>query len=587
MRPARPRLSYLAALAGVAALVAWPVIGQQGEAPRSLLPDTFGPAPAPDVVAPPPPMPRPAAPVEEPVVPPAAGAPAATAEVVDPFKLPPATGAAIGVAGPLTPAMGGYGLAAFSGSSGVFLAGLMQRVQTPLASRWAHIVLRRALLTQSDTPSGIAAGDWIARRAALLLRMGEADGAVMMVDAVAVDRYTPLLYRVAGQAHLATADIAGLCPLAANGGAVSPDPLWRLAEAMCGGMSGDDLTAASTFDRLRGADSVDQFDLQLAERISKLSGGTGRASNIEWETAPPLTPYRFGLAVAAGVRVPDDRLAGLGAAQSGWVLRAPGVSDAARLAALWPAAALGIASAQEMVSTISAATAGLEGDALATSPGGSLRNAYVATSLDNRFDALRTILNAAGDTPRRRYAALVETAMPAARLPVSAAHAGDAPDIVAALMSAGMTNEALRWWRVVEDGDAGVRGRVWAQLAATGAVPVTTSLFADWRKSGATDHRARLLLASLDGLGRTRAGDWSGVREDLKLAAVSNSWTRAIAAAAAGGRTGEVAVLAATGLQCDWTAVPPAHLGQIVAAYARVGREHEAALIAAEAAIRG
>jgi len=62
---------------------------------------------------------------------------------------------------------------------------------------------------------------------------------------------------------------------------------------------------------------------------------------------------------------------------------------------------------------------------------------------------------------------------------------------------------------------------------------------------------------------------------------------RAIDAAAAGRRTGEVVILAATGLQGDWRDVPPLHLAHIVAALRRIGRSAEARLIAAEAVTRG
>ena len=165
------------------------------------------------------------------------------------------------------------------------------------------------------------------------------------------------------------ADIGGLCPLAETGVAVSRDPLWKLLTGMCGAMAGDDLTAASVFDRLKGSDTLEPFDLQLAERVATLSGGGGRAANIEWETAPRLTPYRFGVAVAAGVRVPLPRLAGM---PPGWVLRAP-VGDAARLAAVRPAAALGIASAQELVSTVAAV--GGDDEELAVSGAARLRTA--------------------------------------------------------------------------------------------------------------------------------------------------------------------------------------------------------------------
>ncbi len=578
MRPPR-RSALAAALLTGAALLAWPVVGQQTEGPKSLLPGVAEAPPAP----PPPVEPAPSATAEAPPLPEAAADVAApTTARPSAFDLPAATGASVEVAGPLTPAMGGYGLGTFTGSDGRFLTGLLRRLDTPLASRWAHIVLRRALLSQSAAPEGIAPADWIAWRAAVLLRMGEADGAVMLVDAVPVDRFTPLLYKVAGQVHLAAADPAGLCPFAQTGTAVSSDPLWRLAVGMCGGMAGDDLTSAATFDALRGGNRVDRFDLQLGERIATLSGGGGRAANIEWETAPGLTPYRFGIAAAAGVRIPDARLAGFGLTRQGWVLRAPGISDTARLAAVWPAAALGIASATELVSTISATATDATG--LGSTPASDLRAAFAAAAIDDRYAALKAIRDAA-KTPLARYAALIEISLPAARLPVDRAHAADAPDVVAALLAGGQEARAGAWWRAVQDNGV-AKAKVWGLLAAAGLLPVTPDLYDAWRKADGDPHRAALLLAGLDALGRT-SGDWSAARRDAGLGIVSNSWTRALSAAAGAGRGGEVAVLAATGLQSAWTAVPPAQLGAIVAAYDRIGLHRMARLLLAEAVTRG
>ena len=68
---------------------------------------------------------------------------------------------------------------------------------------------------------------------------------------------------------------------------------------------------------------------------------------------------------------------------------------------------------------------------------------------------------------------------------------------------------------------------------------------------------------------------------------MANSWTRAIDAAGAAKRPGEVAVLAATGLQTNWRSVPPAHLRHIVAAWVAAGHGHEARMLAAEAVTRG
>lgn len=567
MRPQRRNL----ALGAAALMIALPVVSQQADAPETLLPEGLESAPPPP------------AETVEPVVAPAAEAAAAAeddpAPAPSPFDLPPATGRSIDVAGPLRLDNGGYGTATFASSNGRFVTGLLHRLDTPIASRWAHIVLRRALLSESSTPAGIAPADWIAARARTLLAMGEVDGAVALVDAVPADRYSPSLYRVAGQAHLAAADIGGLCPLAQTGVSVSQDPLWKLLTGMCGAMTGDDLTSASVFDRLKGADTLDPFDLQLAERVATLSGGGGRAANIEWETAPRLTPYRFGVAVAAGVRVPDARLAGMPA---GWVLRAPGIGDAARLAAVRPAAALGIASAQELVSTV-AATAS-DDEALAASPASRLRSAYAAASLGDRYAALKAIRDDA-KTPQASYAALLETALAAARLPADKRHAADAPQVIAALLSVGLEAEALRWWRAIDGSDA--VPRAWGLLASGGGVPVTPDRFTAWADADDSDHRARLLLAGLDALGRTRGEGWAAKRTDLALAPVSNSWMRALASAAARGSAGEVAVLAATGLQCDWRAVPPAHFGAIVAAYVRVGRAQEARLLVAEAVTRG
>ncbi|MGI4878514.1 MAG: hypothetical protein ACRYG4_13615, partial [Janthinobacterium lividum] len=519
----------------VAGVLAWPSRGQvpdvpsapatprapSSAGPKSLLPDTFGPS-RDAIVAAPAPL---AIPDDTPDGAAAAGDPSATDAGADAAALAPATGAAIDVTGPLTPALGGYGAATFAGSNGVFVGGLMRRIATPIASRWAHIVLRRALLSQSAAPAGINPADWIAERARLLLAMGEVDGAKDLVDNLPADRFTPRLYRVAGQVHLAAADLPGLCTLSSTGSAVSTDPVWRLAEAMCAGMSGDDISAASGFDALRGSEAVDPFDVMLGERIATISGGAGRAANVEWEAIDRITPYRFGVATAAGVAIPPELLERLAATTHGtswgWVLRAPNQSAAARAAAVRPAAAIGISSASEMVAAISAGSAELDREALDAGPAGSLRQAYVAGTVADRIAAMKTIW-ASGTTEPDRYAARIETALAAARLPVDTASADAAPDLIAAMLSAGIDRGAARWWPVVEGGDDAAGSRGWALLAAGAPAPlaVTPGRFRDWMKADAASggrHRAQLLLAALDGLGRTRGSGWDDLRRDLDL----------------------------------------------------------------------
>ena len=584
MTARRPSRAAAFAVAG-ALLLALPVGGQTPPepVPTPLVPDASA-APA----APPVPDAPDAAAVASGAgtpVPDAGGVPDPT-----PFDLPAATGRAVDVAGPLTADLGGYGMGAFAGSDARFVAGLMRRIAAPVASRWAHIVLRRALLSTSAAPAGTNPADWIAARSLLLLRIGEVDGAKALLDFVPADRFTPTLYRVSGQVHFAAADPAGMCPIAATGVAVSPDPLWRLSEAMCAALSGDDVSAARGFDAVRAERGVDRFDIMLGERVAALAGAGGRVANVAWDEIDALTPYRFGVTAAAGVAVPPELLAkfaiATGGASDGWVFRAGGLPVEVRAGVARDAAALGIAGVGEIV-----ALRGAEADAT-TGAAADLRRAYVAASAADRLAAMRTIWTA-GATERDRYGAHVETALAAARLPVDAARAADAPDLIGAMLSAGLVPAAARWAQVAANGTPAVRGAGWALLAATGTVAVTPKAMRDWLASAegdtraATRHRAALLLAALDALGRTRGDGWDTLRQDLGVAPVSNSWTQAIDAAASAGRPGEVAVLAATGLQASWSAVPAAHFGHIIAAYAHVGRGLEAQLLAAEAVMRG
>ena len=88
----------------------------------------------------------------------------------------------------------------------------MRRMHTPIASRWAHIALRDALLAKLRAPRDVNPVDWVAERAWLLLRLGEADAARMLVSGVDTDRFTPKMTQVAIQSALANADPPALVP---------------------------------------------------------------------------------------------------------------------------------------------------------------------------------------------------------------------------------------------------------------------------------------------------------------------------------------------------------------------------------------
>ena len=564
------------ALAALAATL--PAVAQ--DAPKSILPPGF------EVSAPRVAVPEPAPEAIEDAATPGEATPGPTAAPLprDPMLAPPPPLPAGGAVGWLTPQAGGYGEATFAGSNGKFLTALMRRTKAPIASRWGEIVLRRALLSVVPPPPRVAFADWIAERAWLLVRLGEVDGAKVIVDQVPVGRFSPRLYEVAAQVDLAAADVPALCPLGPTAATLSNEALWPMVNAMCAGIEGDDITAAAIFDTVRARGHVDAFDLQLAERVANSGSGNGRAANIDWESAGRLTAFRFGLARAAGLPIPQALVDQSPAAVKAWTLRSAGATLEARVAVAPTVAAMGVSSAAEIVSLFAAQGAELDPFAFDASTAGRLRAAYVARNPADRLAALRTIWQR-GDNEAQKYGLLILTGQAAALSPVGDNAEAEASK-VAAMLAAGLIDPALRRAPL-----AAKSGTLWALLAVVSPDVVRDSRFSDWQAAEAkrvgetrAARRAQLLAACLQGLGK---GDWSSRLRKLGVPEDANAFTAAIDAAAAGGRRGEVALLAGIGLQGSWRGVPPQHLRHILAAYRRVGLDVDARLLAAEAITRG
>lgn len=588
----------------ILAASAIPALGQQ--APESLLPPGFGdpvpaPAPSPTPAAPgAPATPAPSTPgAPTPLVPgadplaPGEEAPldeeAATEETaqVDPFDLPPEARRSADFVGVLNAGNGGFGSDAWTGARGTYLSALMRGTRAPVASRWAQILLRRALLTQTAAPPGVAGADWVAERAWLLLRMGEADAARMLVAGVDVVDYTPKMFEVAEQVALATADPAALCPLTEPVAAYAKSTSWVLSRAMCAAMAGETGTASAILDGVRRSGKARGIDLLLAEKVIGAAGGR-RAINIQWDSVNQLTAWRFGLANAVNVRVPANLFDTVGIHVRAWQARAPMLDAGDRLdAAAW-AAALGVFSSAAYVDLVSTAFDATDVSDAATTLGGRLRNAYLGDD-GERLDALRGIWTEP-ENADLRYARLVLTARAAARITPSADRAGDAREIIGSLLTAGLDDAAARWAPVIEERDE--PDEAWALLAvgAPGGVTVDRARAAAYveGRTGDDAARGRLLLAALAGLGRLPVADINTIASENGVPlGRRDSWTQAIDAAAERGQAGTVALLAATGMQTrSWRAVHPAYLYHIVAALRRVGREPEARMIAAEALTR-
>lgn len=213
------------------------------------------------------------------------------------YDLPPGARRLLTRVGPLTPETGGMAPDAF-GVRGQYAAAIMRSMRGQVASRWGQILLRRALASAIDTPDTINGADLAADRAGLLLRLGESTTARMIVQSVDYDRATPRLVATAQQTYLANADPSGLCPYVPAGLAHGDEQSWRLAAAMCAGMSGEAGPAGWAIGRVRSSGKISNFDILLAERVLGATGAGRRSTTIEWDKVGRLTSWRFGLATA-------------------------------------------------------------------------------------------------------------------------------------------------------------------------------------------------------------------------------------------------------------------------------------------------
>lgn len=618
------RLNHVMLGLGVAAL-AIPVLAQQS-GPESLLPPGFEDQPPPQQqtapVAPEPNAPRPAAPppatpggtapppptlgnstgISLEALPPAAGNGAEADnedEIAAKYDLPPTARRSLDVIGPLTPELGGFDRAAFGRNGGTALTRIMRATRMPIVSRWGSILLRRALLSQVDTPADVGGADWVAERAWMLLRMGEADNARLLIQGVDSDQYTARLYSVAMQVQLASADPAGFCPLLPRAVAFSNEPGWFMAQAICASFSADQGTATSFLNQAQRRGIARGIDYRLAEKVVGAGPNSRRSVKIEWDGVSQLTTWRFGLATATNVEIPDALYQTVGSQVRAWEARAPGLAPMRRLPGAAAAIRLGVFSGDAARDFYDALAMDADADDAATNRAALLASAYHGQTTRARVDAMRQFWSAApadgwtADHEGVSFSALPAIARAAAAVPPDAALGDDAPWLIAAMLSGGYDGNAARWASAVERIEGEASQRAWALLAtglARPAVDLTPGrIDAFIGADQSADRRySRDLVAALAGLGRLPGADRARLLQQSGIdPSPRGRWSRAIMAAAERGERGTVALFAAVGMQTNrWSAMSPQNLYFIVAALDRVGLDPYARMIAAEAMTR-
>ena len=511
-----------------------------------------------------------------------------------PQDLPPSlrrSTAQVGILGSVDHDMGA---AAFSGVDGKFMSQVMRRIKAPIASRWASIALRRALLSKAVTPSRVNGADWAAERAWLLLRMGEADSARMLVQAVDVDQYTPKMFDVAMQAALASADPAGMCPMVEPALArKNPQPAWLLARAMCSGLAGESAQAAALIDVARSKTKARGLDALLPEKVIGAGGNTRRAVNIQWDGVRVLTAWRFGLASATGIEIPDKLMDTVGPQVLAWQARLPLLDANNRTGAVNAAARFGVFSSAALVDHYSSVLEETDVSDRSGTISTILRTAFAGVDETARVTAARQLWNDPALSPDDRYVRLLLTSRAAAGVKPSGTFSTDIDDLLASIFSSGLDVYADRWTNIVANasGEAGMRARGLLAVGGTKRLRTFGSADIDTYQTmvgGGGGKKGSLLFAALAGLGRISEADISARAERYDVpVGRQTSWTRALNRAVAAKANGAVVVLCAAGLQGrDWSNVPAGNLYHVVSALSRIGFEAEARMIAVEALTR-
>ena len=496
------------------------------------------------------------------------------------------------VVGRLDPAGLGLGASPWGAASGAFLSGLMRRTEAPIASRWAHIALRNALLAKVRAPRNVNPVDWTAERAWLLLRMGEADAARMLVSGVDVDNFTPKMFQVAVQSALANADPSALCPLQ-DGVEDYERGIFALVDAMCASLSGEPESAAAQIDSARRRGRIGGIDLVLAQKVVGAGADTGRAVTVEWDPVDRLTSWRFGLATATGMTPPDRLLSSAKPQIRAWQARAPLLSPEKRLESARIATGLGVLSSQSLIDLYSLIYEATDPDQLSQTDAWQVRLAFVGRDRDARIAALRRLW-AIGNGPLQSEASRALAARAATLIQPDPGLQEDAPALIASMLAGGYDRHAARWSLAVRRMDDRAADQSWAMLAL--GAPDTRGLDLSFgrvnafisRDQSSWKKRSALLVAGLAGLGRldARSAERLNSRHGLAIGHRTR-WTKMIDGSAALGQSGSVLVLAGAGFQAaGFEHLPSSHLYHAVAALNRTGQGFTARMIAAEALSR-
>ncbi|MEZ5679781.1 MAG: hypothetical protein R3E14_00615 [Erythrobacter sp.] len=501
------------------------------------------------------------------------------------FDIPAAARRSPDRAGVIAASEGGLPGGSLARQPAALVRAALAGTKAPLVSRWGHILLRRALASRLAAPEGMNAIEFATLRARVLNTMGEHGVARALVQDIDTANYSPQLANAAVDAYVGTADIVGACPAVRLVNTDRDDPEWKMLAGICNAYAGEETRGLNDLRRLQSRGEGERIDVLLAQRFAGAAGEGRRAVTIEWDGIETITPWRFALANALGEPLPESLSRSLGNSLLRSAAVTPALSPTERVRAADVAAQAGIFSSAAMVDLYSQLYAEPGDNDDAGRVASRLREAYVGADPVERLAAIRDVWSGAGDFG---YARMVLTAYAAARMPAASQFDGDAGELIASMLTAGLDRDAMRWSGTVEEGSLG-----WALLAV--ADPDRQVAVTDGELDGFVDddpsngqRKSRMLLAGLAGLGRVGQDEIREYSERLSISLGGDTrWTRAIDQAAQVRNPALVAMLAGLGMQGDsWDRMTARHLYHIVSALRAVGLDAEARMIAAEAVAR-
>ncbi|MEO6718111.1 MAG: hypothetical protein ABIM50_12800 [Novosphingobium sp.] len=503
------------------------------------------------------------------------------------FDIPAAARRSMAQIGVLAENEGGLPAASLTNQNASLVRAALIGNKGRMVSRWGHILLRRALASRLDAPAAMNPADFAAMRAALLLRMGEGNAARDLVQDIDSGNYSPDLTQAALDAYIFTADFTGMCPAVTIQGGARKDAQWQAVSAICAAFRGDGNTGLAQLDRQLGAGAMPKIDLLLAQKYAGAAGKARRAVKIEWDGVNELTPWRYALTIGVGLQPPPGLMKNANPQISYMAATAPMLGLEARATAADVVGGEGVLSSAAMVDLWSQIYALEDITGEWSDRADQLRSAYVGGDANAKMKAIRGLWDGAGDAAQR-YSRQVLTAYAAARIPADSGLRGDAGELIASMLAAGLDENAMRWVPLADTGT-----QEWGLLALAAPTRSAAVELAALEKFNSGDNsdesrKSGFLLAGLAGLGRISPETAADFAKKLNLDMTRKTRWTAMIDQSAQVRNGElVALLAGLGMQgSSWSKMTPLYLYHIVAALQQVGLDAEARMIAAEAVAR-